>query len=118
MAVYWVDPYRAINSAYACHGTTGDINTRDGSYDNPFGVPDFYGADISATGKIGGTALSSGDEIRIKGEPLNHIWLAAQDVTYNTATKLETTSALPSGFGTSGTVKWGCALFEPYSTSN
>ena len=118
MAVYWVDPYRAINSAYACHGTTGDYATRDGSYANPFGVPDFYGYDSSATGKIGGTALSSGDEIRIKGEPLNHIWLAAQDVTYNTATKLETTSALPSGFGTSGTVKWGCALFEPYSTSN
>lgn len=118
MAVYWVDPYRHINSSYACHGTTGNISTRDGSYANPFGIPDFYGADSATSGKIGGTALSDGDEVRIKGEPLNHIWLAAQDVRYNTAARLVTTSALPSGFGTSGTVKWGCALFEPYSTSN
>ena len=118
MAIHWVDPYRHINSSYACHGTTGAIASRDGSYANPWGLPDLYGATTSSHGYLG-AALSSGDEIRIKGEPINHIWLTAQAVTYGaSATKLNTTSTIDSGFGTSGTVSWSCALFEPYSTSN
>ena len=121
MAVYWVDPYREINSSYACHGTTGLLSSRDGSYANPFTAHDLVGSNVTGTfGYIKNTSLAQDDEIRIKGEPLNHIWLSGQGFTRDTIQSVDwawaPTGSFPSGFSTND--QWTCMLLEPYETSN
>lgn len=64
MAVYWLDPY--IDAAVGgIHGTT-DTTTRNGTYEYPIGFIDVITSGYVTS--IGGTNLTGGDEIRIKGQ--------------------------------------------------
>ncbi len=67
MAIYWVDPYLDTPNG-GIHGTTG--TGRTGTYSNPFGYAELYGTSANPT-SIGGTALYSTDEIRLKGQSLS-----------------------------------------------
>jgi hypothetical protein len=76
MAVVWIDPY--INSPNG--GIHGTINgtTQDGSYSYPFPL-----STSPSTGSASKTALglSSGDEVRIKGLPVDTFWGASVPFT-------------------------------------
>lgn len=124
MAIIWVDPYRGINESYKCHGTTGTYSSRDGSYANPYAYDDlwtrYYGS--SGAGRLDPVGLSTvtlgrTDEIRIKGEPIDHIWLDEQAWTNNSQSiySFISTGTVDTGF-TNGQKTH--MLFEPYSTSN
>lgn len=68
MTVYWLDPYIDTDKG-GIHGTT-DTTTRDGSYAYPWGIAEFISNSSTALSSINGTTISSGDEIRIKGQAL------------------------------------------------
>jgi len=65
MTVYWIDPYIDTPNG-GIHGTTG--TARSGTYSNPWGFNQLFWP--SATSTINGTNLTSGDEIRLKGQSL------------------------------------------------
>lgn len=72
MAVVWIDPY--IDSPNGgIHGTI-DGTTQDGSYSYPFPL-----STNSSTGSATktGLGLSTGDEVRIKGLPVDTFWGAS-----------------------------------------
>lgn len=66
MAIYWVDPY-IDTSKGGIHGTTS-TSTRDGAYATPFGLKEMFNS--SSILSLNGTALATGDEIRLKGQAL------------------------------------------------
>jgi hypothetical protein len=70
MTVYWVDPYIDTPKG-GIHGTTS-TTTRNGNYATPFGLTELFGA--NALIHLNGTSLYSGDEIRLKGQPLTDFY--------------------------------------------
>jgi len=70
MATYWVDPYIDTPKG-GIHGTTS-TTTRNGNYATPFGLTELFGA--NALIHLNGTSLYSGDEIRLKGQPLTDFY--------------------------------------------
>ena len=67
MAVYWVDPYLDTPNG-GIHGTTG--TGRTGTYSNPWGFAELY-VTAGQPNSIGGTNVTSTDEIRLKGQSLS-----------------------------------------------
>lgn len=122
MAIIWVDPYRGISESFKCHGTTGQFASRNGSYANPYSYEDMWTRYTAPSGLgridpvgLSNVSLNIDDEIRIKGEPISHIWLAEQDVTAGIDNFHSDTIATVTGF-TNGQKTH--ILFEPYSTGN
>ena len=70
MTVYWVDPYIDTTKG-GIHGTTS-TTTRNGAYATPFGLVELF--DANPITALNGTNLSSGDEIRLKGQPLTDFY--------------------------------------------
>lgn len=112
MAVYWLDPH--IGETYdqgspvartGIHGTT-DTTTRNGSYAAPFTMADFTATD-SSTLTAGAAALSSGDELRIKG-------LSLADYTYDLTNTVASQDFDASWYYRIKLTKGDSSILEPF----